>query len=244
MGFVTYFHWSNRAQATQVPRWNFLREDRTNIIIQPWKSLCTLHTIVVDIREGCKISITKCHTKVTLARCTIEVARVTFPDSDSAPVPKLLNSDPGPEIFQIWEYDSCSDSGYNWGNRKLPMVSLHKWPPRLLLLPNWKVTPDPDPGPKDKRTILPESTPALRIRGPLTIFYCCSNRAKTTLQLQYKLVNTHVRVKYTIVQSNNVRYTRIRTISNLKHCLDFLIHNSLELGPFARTLQSTLCVPW
>jgi len=46
-----------------------------------------------------------------------EVAGVTFSDSDSALVPKFLNPDPGPEIFQIWESDSCSDSGYHWSNR-------------------------------------------------------------------------------------------------------------------------------
>jgi len=47
-----------------------------------------------------------------------------FSDSDSAPVPKFLNPgpDPGSESFQIWETDSCSDSGYNhWSNRNLPM---------------------------------------------------------------------------------------------------------------------------
>jgi len=30
-----------------------------------------------------------------------EVAGVTFSDSESAPVPKFLNPDPGPAIFQI-----------------------------------------------------------------------------------------------------------------------------------------------
>jgi len=48
-----------------------------------------------------------------------EMARVTF--SDSTPVPKFLN--PGPAIFQIWESDSCSLSGYNhWSNRNVPML--------------------------------------------------------------------------------------------------------------------------
>jgi len=40
-----------------------------------------------------------------------DVAGVTFSDSDSAFVPKFLN--PGPAILQIWESDSCSDSGCN-----------------------------------------------------------------------------------------------------------------------------------
>ena len=48
----------------------------------------------------------------------------------------------------------------------------HLWsPPRLLPLPKNEVTPDP--GPKEKHIILPESTPALRIRGHL-----CRNRLR------------------------------------------------------------------
>jgi len=66
-----------------------------------------------------------------------EVAGVTFSDSDSAPAPKFLN--PGPAILQIWESDSCSDSGYNHRSiRNLPMFLLKKWPHRILLLPKWK----------------------------------------------------------------------------------------------------------
>jgi len=62
------------------------------------------------------------------------VVGITFSDSDAAPVPKFLN--PGPAILQVWESDSCSDSGYNhWSNRNLPLFSLKKWPHRLLLLP-------------------------------------------------------------------------------------------------------------
>ena len=79
-------------------------------------------------------------------------------------VPKFLN--PGPAIRQIWESDSSSDSGYNHrSNRNLPMFLPKKWPHRLLLLLKWKsdsgsgfskiLTPDP----KEKFTILPESTP-------------------------------------------------------------------------------------
>jgi len=101
-----------------------------------------------------------------IKRSAAEVAGVTF--SDSPPVPKLWN--PGPAIFQIWESDSCSDSGYNHqSNLNLPMFLLNKWPHRLRYCRNWKVIPDPgpffpkfltpDPGPKEKRRILPESTP-------------------------------------------------------------------------------------
>ena len=91
-----------------------------------------------------------------------EVAGVTFSESDFAPVKKFLN--PGPGIFQIWESDPCSDSGYNHRpNRKFPMFLLKTWPHRLLLLHKLKndsrpgsvvsqiLTPGPDPGPKEKR---------------------------------------------------------------------------------------------
>jgi len=63
-----------------------------------------------------------------------EVAGVTFSDSDSAPVPKFFN--PGPAILQIWESNSCSDSGYNHpSNHYLPITTaqtpataeLEKW---------------------------------------------------------------------------------------------------------------------
>ena len=60
-----------------------------------------------------------------------------FSDSDYAPVPKFLN--PGPAILQIWESDTCSDSGYNHrSNRNSPMFLPKKWPHRLLLLPKLK----------------------------------------------------------------------------------------------------------
>ena len=68
-----------------------------------------------------------------------EVAGVTFSDSDSTRVPKFLNPGPDPAILQIWESDSCSDSGGNHrSNRNLLMFLLKKWPHRLLLLPKLK----------------------------------------------------------------------------------------------------------
>jgi len=46
---------------------------------------------------------------------------------------------PGPAFYQIWESDSCSDSGYSHRtNRNLSMFLLNKWPCRLLLLPKLK----------------------------------------------------------------------------------------------------------
>ena len=67
-----------------------------------------------------------------------EVAGVTFSDSDSTSVPKFLH--PGPAILQIWESNTCSDSGYNHrSNRNFPMFLPKKWPHRLLLLPKRKI---------------------------------------------------------------------------------------------------------
>ena len=111
----------------------------------------------------------------------LEVAGVTFSDSDSVPVPKFLN--PGPPIFQNWESDSCSRSGYNHrSNRNLPVFYLRNDHIDSCCCRNWKVTPDPvfpkflspgpDPGPKEKRRILPESTSPLWIRSYL--WYGCS----------------------------------------------------------------------
>ena len=105
------------------------------------------------------------------------MAGVTFTDSDSAPVPKFLIPDPSPEIFQIWESDSCSDFGYHRSSRNLPMFCLRNDYTDSCHCPTWKVTPDPvfhkfltsglDPGPKEKHRILPESIPALWIHGHL-----------------------------------------------------------------------------
>jgi len=67
--------------------------------------------------------------------CLLEVAGVAFSDSDPAPVPKFLN--PGPEIFDMSESDSCSDSSYNRGNRKLPTVSLWKYSASSIIRPYW-----------------------------------------------------------------------------------------------------------
>jgi len=54
-------------------------------------------------------------------RLALEVAGVTFSDSDSAPVPKFLNRDPA--ILQMWESDSCWDSVYNHrSNRNLQLT--------------------------------------------------------------------------------------------------------------------------
>jgi len=108
-----------------------------------------------------------------------EVAGVTFSDSDSAPVPQFLNPDSGPdtEIFQIWESYSSSDSSYHRSNRNLPVLYLRNDHADSYYCQNWEVDPGPvfnnfftaasDPGPKEKRRILPETTPARRIHGNL-----------------------------------------------------------------------------
>jgi len=48
-----------------------------------------------------------------------EVTGVIFSDSVSALVPKFIESESVSEKFQIWESDSCSDSGYHRSNRNL-----------------------------------------------------------------------------------------------------------------------------
>jgi len=76
---------------------------------------------------------------------------------------------------------TCSDSGCKRGIRKLAMVLLHKWPRRFLLLTKWKSDPGSGSGfskcltpvPKKKRRILPDSTPALWIRGHLWTHTFC-----------------------------------------------------------------------
>jgi len=53
---------------------------------------------------------------------------------------KMFDSGSGLAILQIWESDSCSDSGYNHrSSRNLPMFLLTKWPCRVLLLPKLKI---------------------------------------------------------------------------------------------------------
>jgi len=70
------------------------------------------------------------------ARFLPEVTGITFSDSDYTPVPKFFNLGPDPrsKIFQIWESDSCSDSGCIRCTRNLPMFLLKKWQRSLLLL--------------------------------------------------------------------------------------------------------------
>jgi len=53
-----------------------------------------------------------------------EMAGDSFSDSHSATVPKFLNPDPDPEIFQIWEFDSCSDSATIDPTGNLPLFYL------------------------------------------------------------------------------------------------------------------------
>ena len=55
-----------------------------------------------------------------------EVA-VTLSDSDSTHVLKFSNLDPGAKVFQTWESDACSDSGYHRCNRNLAMFLLKEW---------------------------------------------------------------------------------------------------------------------
>ena len=105
------------------------------------------------------------------------MAGVTFSDSGSTPVPKFLNlaPDPGATIFKFenptpvqnpdaiidpteifpcfYLRDDHTDSCY-CRNRKMTLASGLFFYKFLT----------PDPGPKEKGRILPESTPALRLR--------------------------------------------------------------------------------
>ena len=88
----------------------------------------------------------------------LEVAGVTFSDSDCAPVPKSLDPDPRSEIFQIWESGSCSESGYLRSNQNLPMCLLKEWPRILLLLLKLKG----DSGPFFREILTQARDPALK----------------------------------------------------------------------------------
>jgi len=136
--------------------------------------------VTITLSQGGELS-----WKGSTVHCTAEVASITFSDSDSTPVSEFWNPgpDPGPPNIKIKKSDSCSDSGYNNRfSRNLLMFLLKKWSHWLLYCRNWKVAPDPgpvfhkfltsgpDPDPKEKRRILPESTPALRIHDHL----CCT----------------------------------------------------------------------
>ena len=114
------------------------------------------------------------------------------------PVPKFLNQgqDPGLAIFQIWGSDSCSDSGYNHrSNRNFPMFFLRNGRTDSCSCRNGKVTLvsgpvflkffTPGPDPKEKRRILPESTPVIRA-GPASDLWCI--RVRAMHQNNYKAV--------------------------------------------------------
>ena len=91
---------------------------------------------------------------------------------------KIFESVPGSENFQIWESDSYSDSGChlcNWNSATFYLRNAICENHTDSCCWKWKVTQDPypffhkfltpAPGPKEKCRILPESTPALRIRS-------------------------------------------------------------------------------
>jgi len=72
-----------------------------------------------------------------LAIYIAEVCGVNFSDSYFTSVWIFLI--PDPEIFQISESDSCSDSSFHLSNRKFPMFLLEKWPRSLVLLSKLKI---------------------------------------------------------------------------------------------------------
>jgi len=104
----------------------------------------------------------------TLVDIGQKTAGVTFSDFDSAPVPKFLI--PAPKMFQIWESDSCLNTGNHRCNRNSAMLLIKQrylykdhadscyFRKKLLRL---RI------GSEKKRKILLESTPALQTRGYL-----------------------------------------------------------------------------
>jgi len=75
-----------------------------------------------------------------------EVARVTFSDSNSASLPKVLNPgpDPAPAIFQIWESDTCSTPAIIIDPTEIyPCFYLRNDHADSSYCRNWKVTPGP-----------------------------------------------------------------------------------------------------
>jgi len=93
------------------------------------------------------------------SRSLPEVAGVIF--SGSAPVPKFLKPDPGPESLKIGESDSCSNSATIDPTRICPCFYLRKDHADSYYCRNGKVTPAPDfhkfstsdPGPKKRRIL-------------------------------------------------------------------------------------------
>jgi len=164
--------WKPRQARTSL-WWNFGSSVRFLIYQWPCQTSAQIVRLHVYFNTGKKL-FNSFHCRQTHKRS--EVAGVTFSDSESAPVPKFLN--PGPVILQIWESDSCSDSAtiiyptviypcfylrndrtdscYCRYGEVTPGPVFHKF-----------LTPGPDPGPKDKRRILPESTPVIRILSHL-----------------------------------------------------------------------------
>jgi len=104
------------------------------------------------------------------------VAGVTFSDSDSALVPKFLNPNPGPEFFKFENPTPVQTPATIDPTRHLLMLL---WPSRLPKLKSdfgsgsgFHNFLTPEPGSKEKRSLLTESTLELRICGHL--WYTCT----------------------------------------------------------------------
>jgi len=118
------------------------------------------------IRKFRKISTTK----------EAEVAGVTFSDSNSAPVPKFLNPDPVRLLFKFENPTPVQTPAAIINPAVIySCFYLRNHRTDSCYCRNGKMTPDPGPvfhkfltpGPKEKRRILPESTPVIRIRSHL-----------------------------------------------------------------------------
>ena len=149
----------------------------------------------------------------------------------------------GPAILQIWESNTCSDSGYNHrSNRNFPMFLPKKWPHRLLLLPKRKIDSGPgpvfhkfftpDPGPKEKPRILPESTPVIRIWSHLwrighhdhktnVIFFylfceCFRNKSESVSEMKINFFKTKMFVFRKHLRNESVFKKKVKLLLFLK----------------------------
>ena len=109
-----------------------------------------------------------------------KVAGVTFSESDSAPVPNF-----GIRVRLFFKFENLTpvQTPATIINPTIiyPCFYLRNDHKDSCYCRNWKVTPvlepvfpkylTPDPGPKEKRRILPESTPVFRIRSHLCFRY-------------------------------------------------------------------------
>ena len=118
-----------------------------------------------------------------------------FPDSDSSPVPKFLN--PAPKIFKFDNPTPVQTPATIIDPTIIyPCFYLRYGHTDSCYCRNWKVAPGPvfhkflTPCPKEKRRILPESTPALRCQAKfltceISDFMPCAHAQSNIVHIKY-----------------------------------------------------------